>query len=221
MPRDFDGTDDVLTLAGGNTIGVAAGFTWAALVKRMTDTGIDAIAGNDTSGGTARMEFGIIADDSLFLYSPTFGAIEAPTIAVTNAMGWCYVGVDKATGSSDLQFHKLRLNDASAFVHEAGSAVVDPTSSGAGGIITIGEADGDFGDLEIAFVALFNRQLTSAEHEAIAYGGLMALLALAPVGLWLLDQAATAQGVIDLTGGGANQTGLVGTTVPNLSLIHI
>ena len=53
--------------------------------------------------------------------------------------------------------------------------------------------------------------------EALA-GSLQAWYQVQPKGLWVLDQAATTQKVPDWTGGGANESALVGTTVGTSSV---
>ena len=73
----------------------------------------------------------------------------------------------------------------------------------------------------IAFVAVYDRVLSDAEVQGIA--GVSDAMALTPVGAWLLDQASTATAVTDLTGNGADQTALSGTsvvsdTVPNFDM---
>lgn len=71
-------------------------------------------------------------------------------------------------------------------------------------------ADPFTGDLLI--VGLWDVVLSDVEKEALPLS-IDAWTAVTPRGLWLLNQASTSDPVIDLTGGGADQTAISGTSV--------
>ncbi|HEV2790829.1 MAG TPA: hypothetical protein VGV69_05980, partial [Solirubrobacterales bacterium] len=65
--------------------------------------------------------------------------------------------------------------------------------------------------------AMYNKVLTQAEVEELATAStLQAWLKKGPVGMWMFNQTSTAQTGLDITGNGADQTELVGTTVENV-----
>jgi hypothetical protein len=81
----------------------------------------------------------------------------------------------------------------------------------------LGETDTDFFGGDIAAAGMWGRVLSDAEVELLTFT-LIGWHAAVPTALWHLDQSATTQGVSDLTGGGANQSALTGTTVSTNSV---
>src|SRR3990172_427971 len=143
--------------------------------------------------------------------------ITAPTIAITGG-AWQVLAVSKATGTVAARFHKY-LYSTDAHSHENDDATVANSSApttnvylGTDGTVTV---DGLDGDLLIA--AVWDVVLSDAQFEALPFS-LAAWFAVQPKGLWLLDQDTTAQKVLDLTGGGANETALAGTTIGTASV---
>src|SRR3990172_1760690 len=143
--------------------------------------------------------------------------ITAPTIAITGG-AWQVLAVSKATGTVAARFHKY-LYSTDAHSHENDDATVANSSApttnvylGTDGTVTV---DGLDGDLLIA--AVWDVVLTDAQSEPLPFS-LAAWFAIQPKGLWLLDQDTTAQKVLDLTGGGANETALAGTTIGTASV---
>ncbi len=64
----------------------------------------------------------------------------------------------------------------------------------------------------IAAVAFWSRELTESEVRALG-GSYQAWFAANPDALWILDQAAITDSVIDLTGNGNDEQGRTGTAV--------
>lgn len=78
-------------------------------------------------------------------------------------------------------------------------------------------AGAGFCDGDIAVAAAWNVVLTNNQVEALAYD-MLAWFVVQPQGLFVLDQSAVAQTVPDLSGGGANQSSITGTTVATSSV---
>jgi hypothetical protein len=81
-----------------------------------------------------------------------------------------------------------------------------------GGKIYDGFGDGDYHNGLIAMNAIFNKQLTDAQVELCAISW-RNLLSQSPVGAWLLLPHLTTSPIVDWTGGGANETARVGTSI--------
>jgi len=216
MARGFDATDDVVTCALG-----ACGFAFgpgsmAVLVRLGATTPAQHFMSVGLAGNTARYGMNGSGADVFRAHIGTT-QITAPTIAITGG-AWQVLAVSKATGTVAARFHKY-LYSTDAHSHENDDATVANSSApttnvylGTDGTVTV---DGLDGDLLIA--AVWDVVLSDAQFEALPFS-LAAWFAVQPKGLWLLDQDTTAQKVLDLTGGGANETALAGTTIGTASV---
>lgn len=216
--RTFNGSSDVLTCSGGNTIAIAGAFTGIAIARR-NSTALCGLFGLDTSGGTVRLEFNVRSNASganaLSLWIPNTLSVIAG-VTFVNADGWCMLGWSKPAGTAALRGHKYAYG-TNTWTHANGDNASNPTASGAGGTVTIGESDTDFWGGDILACAIWDRELTDAEIETLPFS-LVNWYARSPNGLWLLNQSLTTQAVADLTGGGANQSGLSGSSVASTSV---
>jgi hypothetical protein len=131
---------------------------------------------------------------------------------------WYLIGCSKAAGTVAPRHHIYRYSDGT-FVHENNAATVADWSLPATSTFLGALAGGtlNFWDGDIETVGFWNRVLTDAEFENLPFT-LAAWYASAPVGLWALDQSATAQKTVDLSGGGANESAITGTSVSTLSV---
>lgn len=210
--RTFN-VSDLLTLGGGG-IGSMAAHTMGVLFYPTTlnafkdyvvaRASVTTIAGMFTggSGSENQIDDGADAGDSQGAAGVTTGA-------------WQWLFASKAAGNTAARLDRSVLGSGS-WIHATGT----PTYTSAATAITaflIGAADSTGtavpGDYAIAFE--FNRQISTVEAESFvsktsdiwnASGG-------RPKAIWELNQASTATSVLDITGGGADQTALSGTTV--------
>lgn len=218
MARTFNGSSDKLVLSGGATTSITGPYTYAAIVKR-NSTGFGAMVGLDDSGGNTIIEFLIVnaaSSDRLSVYTPGWPGVTSTTASLVNADGWALCAASKATGTAAPRFH-LYVYATNTWTHEnSGGTLPNPAASGAGGVITLGETDTDFFGGDIAVAGIWGRVLSDAEIEQLAHT-LTGWHAAVPAALFHLDQSATTQNVADLTGGGANQSSVTGTSITTTS----
>lgn len=138
------------------------------------------------------------------------------TLAVNVANGWQLVGWSKAAGSAVPRFHQYIYSSNTWNRVSLVATLADSTPS-SGSVLGANAAGGSPFDGDIAIAGAYAANLTDAQIESMAYD-LNAWFQIQPNGLWILDQAAVTMLVPDLTGNGANQTGITGTTVSPLSV---
>lgn len=205
--RRFNGTSDVITLSIG-TLGTLTGaLTMAAIVNR---TKSDYAAVIDISTGTTQ-RVGLEGSNSATLDYIAGSYFPNGPIAWPTTDGWDVIGYCKASGTAAPRAHKYRYSTGVWTHTNNGSNAGNPT---AGNTVRIGDMAGlneKFGG-DIAIIGIWKRQLSDVEFETLE-SGLQAWVDLTPDALWRLDQASTATPVNDLTGNGANQTAISGTTV--------
>lgn len=218
MARAFDGTNDEIRVAIGNC-NITAAITMG-LIFRRNDTAYNMLMGLHTSGGsgTYTMELEDNATGNKIDFS---GNTQTDGITVVNADGWVLLLVSKATGTVAPRSHKY-VYSTNTWTHRDYTSTTANAASAAGGTMRFGEwEDVDDFNGDIACAAIWNRVLTDGECETLPFT-LAAWHASVPNGLWVFDQSLTTQNVVDLTGGGANQSGtggtLQGTTVSTTSV---
>lgn len=219
MARNFDGTGDIIQCSQGAIGNTPTAQTFAAIVKR-NSTAWNGIITLHTSGGTPihGIEIGANGDgNQLWLYGGS-GAFSRSTFTIVNADNWCYVAADHPGGSAVGRMHKY-VYDSNTWTHtDSGDGAITPsTTSISGGTARLGNTSGDVLAGDLAVVGFWARRLTDAEHEQLAFS-LAYWLGSAPTALWLLDQSAVAQTVLDLTGGGSNESSRTDTTVSTNSV---
>lgn len=221
IARTLDAIDDRITLSIG-ACGVAFGpGTIAAICKSAADQATNDIMalmiGSSNSGGTG-CRFRVLGTTQLADLKLGGSSASAPTIKLLTAEGWCLLAVTKATGTVAPRFHKYVFS-TNTWTHENSSTSI-ANNSAPSTTVTIGAnvAAQDFFGGDIAIEGFWNVVLADAQIESLAYN-LNAWWAPAqPKGLWLLDQAATTQKVVDLSGGGANESAITGTAVGTSSV---
>lgn len=159
------------------------------------------------------------------LYTPdTSGAFnwgsDVPNADSGAAMGlttgaWQVIGISKAGGAATPRLHRKVLGSGS-WTHTDGSASVGTNAATAVNITFNAFQDGSGGWLwYIGSAAMFLSNLSDTDYVNIESNHTTAWIYnnLSPAALWDFNQASTATAVTDLTGGGANQTALSGTSV--------
>lgn len=213
MARTFDGVDDKITLSLG-ALGFSFGpGTVAAIVRWVTSGGTDTIFSVGT--GSTGFAFG---------YNPASISLEAVVDSSGSTSGqaltsgsWYLVAMTKDTGTVAPRLHRY---DYAANTHShvnGGSTLANTTPATQAQIGERFSASALYWSGDIAVVGCWNVVLTDAQVEAMAFS-LLAWYQVQPKGLWVLDQASTGMKVNDLTGGGANESSLVGTAVGTTSV---
>jgi hypothetical protein len=124
------------------------------------------------------------------------------------------VAISKAAGTTAPRFHKYKVS-TNVWTHEnAGATIADPTTPSQGP--TIGGIAAN-ANIELGVVGLWNVVLSDAQIEALPFS-LSSWRQIGPSAMWLFDQQAIAQKIRDMSGGGANEATLTGTSVSTSSV---
>lgn len=211
MPRNFDAIDDVIFLSLGATGGVW-GPGSVATILRWVDPGTAAVIFQiGAASGGSRFSFGLNSATGTMNCTPGSTTVSSITaVAVNNE--WCFLAATKATGAVAPRFHMYRYS-TNTWIHENGGATANNTSSisVAGRIGNHTAVNLEYGG-DIAVLGYYGIVLSDAQVEAMAYS-LLPWVIPGAKGIWLLDQATTSQKVIDISGGGAGEGAITGTTV--------
>jgi hypothetical protein len=210
--RRFDGIDDEIRFDAGDCDTVNSAITLVALVRPSdADSSEETVFRMRQNNSTGGSRYGLEIVDwgnwrQLILTGP--GYLDSPGGAWWTQNAWALLAVTKAAGTATPRFHSYRW-DTSTWAHQnAGSSTGD---TGSVGQVSIGA--GSFtGD--VAAAAAWDSVLSDAMLEDLAeVEALEEWLDFGPNGLWLLGQGSTATPVEDLTGGGADQYSITGTSV--------
>ena len=134
------------------------------------------------------------------------------------ADGWCLYGLTKPAGTSKYVAHRYVVG-TKAWTHAALAEALSQIGTVNGGITNLGydlqyEENGTNLDACVAAIAVWNKALSNAELEEVSgISSLKGWLGKSPSALWLFNQKARTEGLVDLTGNGANEEGIAGTSV--------
>jgi hypothetical protein len=221
--RLFNGTTDaIVCLPGAAASMAAAPFTYAALMKR-NDTALQpimAFANNATttsstfSNGLATTRVQAAATNNFYTACV---ADSIPTLAVVNADNWVLLVATKASGSVAVNHHRYVLGTAT-MTRAAGGAIADGAAPSGTFRFAFGKDEfTNFGAFYLATAAVWSVALSNAQVDeitsALSTASMFNNSAGVPKALWDFNQASTATPVPDLSGGGADQTAIAGTTV--------
>lgn len=217
MPRTFDGVNDDLVTTTGALSGMTYG-TVAALFRYTSNSAFQSLFVLHSSGGSFLGSVVITDSNQMHCHNNIAGSSSGVTLS---SAVWYLQVVRKATGSSVPRFSGYNYTTG-AWSHAAGSAIANWVAPSSGGTVKCSwenSAEWFKGDL-VARAAWSNALPWAAsgagdlilEAAGLQYS-LMAWINAAPSALWVFDQADTGQTVPDLTGGGASQSSIVGTTV--------
>ncbi len=129
---------------------------------------------------------------------------------------WALIVLSKGAGTVKVKSMVYAYTGSPAWAeHESSGTLANAEAPGSTGIITLGsEKAGEYFKGNVAAIARWSVQLSKAEAEALGTARCLHDWRLtSPTGLWLFNQAATTESVLDLTGGGANQTSVTNTSV--------
>jgi hypothetical protein len=206
MARRFASTD-TLQCSIGTTPTTRVG-TFVVLV-RAYDASFDALSSNTdlvtTRNGTTAVQ-ALFLDTGKLFANNDFGA---GATGPTDKTVWYVLAATKATGTVAYRYHKAAIGGA--WTHTASGTSND--GSGATNILFGKGSIKATAIFEIAAAAFFTAALSDAAIEALGTSSMASWLAAGPAGAWQFNQASVATAVTDLTGHGANQTAISGTTV--------
>lgn len=214
MPRAFDGTDDEIRCAAGNVSGMTFG-SFAVIVRRGATGAWHSLFDLCNSSGVTQVSCEFRSSNELSFFVPT-NPDRATATTFTSTTTWYLILFTKATGTATPRAHIYNYS-TNAWTHENfDGTLTNWTSIGASGTIRFGEWEDvdDFqGDLACAGI-WSGIAFTDAKCEAMGLQfDLMSWFASTPSALWLFDQQAVGQLLRDLTGGGANQSTIAGTSL--------
>jgi hypothetical protein len=208
VARAFDGTNDEIRVAIGNC-NITGAITMAAIFRRGATGAYHGIVALHQSGGTAEYSLEISDSTNQVDFTGITSWPDAGGGLGLTAVGWYCVTVTKAAGTSTPRGTVYAYSTNTQARSNGNTTLADQTSV-SGGTVRFGEwqdVDDFEGDLLVA--GIWNRQLSDAEVDLLPFA-LNAWVSAAPSGLWLFEQSAVSQNVVDLTGGGANQSGTGG-----------
>lgn len=213
MPRHFDRTaNDYILFSPGN-LANATGAITVALIWYTTATNADqGLIRAEDSSNTPAWYVNPFSDGVAYFTEGGFAATQTYTANEWRLDAWSR----PAGATQTVRGH--------AFTYTAGTwAHTDYGTSSNSGVspvdhIYLGRIDAS-NDLvgEIAVAGVWKRVLSDGELQTLSYS-LSAWKSLAPDALWALNQASTADAVTDLSGGGANQSAISGTSVSSLEV---
>ncbi len=205
MSRQFGanpGNDEFITLAVGNAAAIDGGpISVIALIK---PTG--ALGGIIIGLNGATDVWAVVWDNPTQTAYVRNDFTGGPTLVNDE---WQIIGYDKDTGTGTVRWHHYPFESGS-WSHTDGASVADGT--GPIDSIRIGLAFNRTVGL-VAAAAVWGSRLGDAGFEAAGATALADWMALSPAAAWRLNQAATTTPVVDLTGGGADETAVTLTAV--------
>ncbi len=203
--RRFDGVDDVIicTPPSPNFTGDGTwGFVWRTDTNRNNGLACLVAAGFERVGAIS------VASDAMY-YTTNAGFSQCDAFVADE---WYLTVFTKAAGVSAVRSHTMPFSTG-VWSHTDHGTLNDGVTSQ--DELQFGyDVQNNFRHLgELAASGLWvGTALSDAECETLD-AGVNAWLALAPDGLWVFNQETTADPVLDLTGNGADQTSITGTTV--------
>ncbi len=210
MARHFSGTDEIQL----STASLIAPYgTFAAIVYPSTTVGWLGIIGYRISSGNWAMSMEINPTGKISFTQAGIGNVGATSLPAANE--WYLLAANKASGTVNPRVHQYRFS-TSTWVHENSVSTHADSASTVGDLISLGHPEGDGFKGEYRLAAFWSQvSLTDAQLEILP-GSLMDWYSLKPSAMWLTDQSATTQAVVDITGTGANQSVLTGTAISTI-----
>lgn len=211
--RGFDpATSDAITLALGAAGGIAGGaFTVAFLID--WDTSDD--GGPLYAQGSGGVEYGLGVDNAFEHLRLRVDDVTRTFANVGDARadGWHLFAVSKDAGASIPRMHQWDKNDL-IWTHVDGDGTLGDGTTTLQSFKLGTRANAAFLDGRLAVVGLFPHSYTNAGIEAAGLeSALQNWLDQGAIACWPLNQESVSTPVEDITGGGANEIAITGTTV--------
>ena len=206
--RHFDGVDDEVVTAAG-ALGDFPEYTWATIVRLDHNEAGGLITGRN--GVSDVWHVNPFTDDHFWWAAP--GGFDHSQSVLLEYGEWLLLAVTKPLGTTNARFHMYRYtttlwdrDDGTNSNFTTLGAGVDSVHHGSW------DLDDEYSESDLLVTALWDRALSDGELDGLT-ADLEDWLASGPAVAWGFNQGATSTAVVDLTGGGANETSLVGTTV--------
>lgn len=212
--RDFDGAGStrIETAAGGlAAITPTAHAVTLAFLWKPSGTSDDGLLRIQGSSGT--LIYGVNPFGGNLYLSVGGAGFDASPYTYTGSDGWRLDVVTRTAGfTGQVRWHGYRLSVGS-WTHTDGGTKSDPNNTGGADSVYLGALDGSNTlDGELAVVGVWLSALSDVAVETLP-ASLQAWADLSPGALWALNQTSISDPVVDLTGGGADETGDAGTSV--------
>lgn len=208
--RHFAGTafSDFVVFDAGNLAGFDGGpGTFAVVWRAHTVSAAMGLFRAYAGGGTGLWAVNPFSDGTTYFATSPSAFVQGPAYST----GWLLTAYTKAAGSSAVRSHQLDLGTG-AWSHAAEGTIGDAAAAVA--TVEVGRFNaGEVLDGDIAALAFFDVEMDDATVEATLGSAAADWLAAGPLAMWMFDQASTSDPVLDLTGGGADQTSVSGTAV--------
>jgi hypothetical protein len=211
--REFDGTDDEITLDDGGLGQICNGAWSAVLVVKPTTvpaSGEECFLAAHASGTHI---FGFYDANNGKLGFASSAAFTNYFASGLTASAWQIIAVTKAAGTVAPRAHCKELGAGSWTHGDMGATVADRTET-ATSFVAGSRGGVEYKDTRIAVAAYYvGTNLSDANVESIqTTPSTQQLITLGASAVWEFDQASTATAVEDLVGI-ADQSGITGTTV--------
>lgn len=192
-------------------VGVFGPATVAAIVRWSTPTNFaNVVYGGTATSGASRWGFGINTAATFNLRCGNSTTNSSAAVATTGE--WNMIAVSKATGTATPRFHSYRYS-TDGLTQEDGGGTLGNSGTPATSVY-LGSPSANFGfNGDYAVAAYWNVVLTDAQVQLLSYDLANWFAAATPKAMWVLDQGATGTKVLDITGGGANESSLAGSSV--------
>lgn len=182
-------------------------FTWCAIVKPRVVSGTMTMVDSTLSGNTN--QFNYSSTGYLLILNGSFRFASSPIVPTT---GWEFIALTKGPGSVTSRYHRyVYATDTWTRSNTSGTA---PGVSGTPTAVAIGSTTSSAQpmDGDLAAVGIYDYAMSDSAIDAMPFS-LMTWASCGPKVLWVLDQSATTQPVLDWSGGGADQSSITGTSV--------
>jgi hypothetical protein len=213
MSRQFNGSSDFITFAAGGIAGNDAGPSTVAFLWRPLSVSAGGVWRAYNAGSAAAWGANPFSDG--FIYWSTNNGFTNDSVVGGYAVaeGWVLWVATKPNeaGSPPVRFHKYVYNTG-VWQHVPNGSPGD-TNLGPLASFQIGRFDGaSYSNMRLAAFGIWGSVLSDVQIEGMT-SSLAAWTALSPQVLLAFNQTATSDPVLDLTGGGGDQTAITGTSV--------
>lgn len=210
VARHFDWTASEKVACSLGSVGVFGPGTAAAIIKIDDLTATKVMLGAGTADPNS-WAFYVDTDESINFWNGS-GAATTGASAVTTG-NWYLVALTKASGSVAARFHIYNYSTR-AWSHADAAAIANSgtpaTTIWVGGDVGGGVNNCFGGDMQVA--GYWNTALTDDQVEALA-NDTLAWARAKPTAWWTLSQPVVTDALVDVSGGGANESSRTGTLV--------
>jgi hypothetical protein len=213
--REFDAVDDLVELAAG-TLGtlVRGANTFAVIAKLTSDADKALVSFGAAANPLAGLVIFLNAGQHQPGYQSNAGGTLVAGVDLTASDGWLLIGFDKGSTTVKPRLHVYDYGAATWTHVDADNTVADqPTNTVTRVAVGQDAAGSNKAAIRLAVLGVWKSRLADADYESGMHSSLGAWSALTPDALCPFNQASTATAVADVTGNGADQTSITGTTV--------